>query len=172
MKKLVYAIVPLAALTLASCEKDPIGGTATEKVSGQWYVECLGIDADGTILFEDADLFDIGKFWVTTFNTAANDADSIFIQDVFGAIWDFKIKVAVDQAAGTFGITAGENLQYPCTADITNGKILYGAAKTPSGQPADSIVFDILFDDDPYAGIYYDRMRVTGLRYTGLAADD
>ena len=172
MKKLVYALVALATLTLASCEKEPIGGTETEQVAGQWYVECLGIDNDGTILFEDADLFGIGKFWVITFNTASNDVDSIFVQDVFGALWDFKVKVAVDQSDHTFGITSGDNLQYPCKADITNGKILFDAAKTPSGQPADSIVFDILFDDDSYAGVYYDRLRITGIRYTGLAADD
>lgn len=172
MKKLVYAFVALATLTLASCEKEPIGGTETEQVAGQWYVECVGLDTDGSVLYEDADLFGLGKFWVITFNTASNTADSMYIQDVFAAFWDFKIKVAVNQSAGTFGITGGENLQYPCTADITNGKILYGAGKTPSGQPADSIVFDILFDDDDYAGVYYDRLRITGIRYTGLAADD
>lgn len=173
MKKVLYAILALATLTLASCEKDPIGGTATEKMAGQWYVECIAIDGDGTVLYEDADLFGIGKFWLLTFNTAANNKDTLFIQDVDGACWDFKLKVACDQAADTFGIIAGENLQYaPCNADVTNGKILRGAGKTPSGAPADSIVFDILFDDDSYAGVYYDRLRITGIRYTGLVNDD
>ena len=172
MKKFVYAIVALATLTLASCEKDPIGGTATEKMAGEWYVQVQGVDASGNLLYEDADLYGIGNFWLLTYNTAANDKDSLFIQDVDGAFWDFKVKVACNQEDDTFGIIGAENLQYPCNADVINGKILRAAAKTPSGQPADSIVLDILFDDDPYVGVYYDRLRITGYRYTGLKADD
>ena len=53
MKKVLYAILALATLTLASCEKDPIGGTATEKMAGQWYVQVQGVDAAGTVLYED-----------------------------------------------------------------------------------------------------------------------
>lgn len=172
MKKVFYAIVALAALTLTSCDKDPIGGTATESMAGQWYVNVQGLDTDGSVLYEDEDLFQIGNFWLLTYNTADNDLDSMWIRDVDKAFWDFQIKVGCNQANATFGIAQGDDILNGITAEITNGKILYGAAKTPSGMPADSIVFDVLFSDDPYAGLYYDRLRVTGYRYTGLANDD
>ncbi|MBQ7530632.1 MAG: hypothetical protein IJT12_02880 [Paludibacteraceae bacterium] len=184
MKKILYAILALATLTLASCEKDPIGGTATEKMAGQWYVQVQGVDAAGTVLYEDEDLYGIGNFWLLTYNTAANTADSMWISDVDGAFWEFQVKVACNQSAGTFSAAAGEDILNGATAVITNGKILYGAAKTPSGMPADSIVFEVLFDDDPYAApneealganfkfALYDHLRVSGYRYTGLANDD
>ena len=172
MKKVLYAILALATLTLASCEKDPIGGTATEKMAGQWYVQVQGVDEDGAVLYEDEDLFGIGNFWLLTYNTAANDADSMWISDVDGAFWEFQIKVGCNQADQTFSIAAGPDILNGITADITNGKILNKAATTPSGMPADSIVFEVLFSDDPYAGVYYDHLRVSGYRYTGLANDD
>ena len=59
------------------------------------------------------------------------------------------------------------------TFTLTNGKILKGAATTPSGMPADSIVFEVKFSDDKYPATYgYDRYRVSGYRYTGLVNDE
>lgn len=176
MKKVYLAILALATLTFASCEKDPIGGTATQKMAGQWYVLCQAIDEDGSVLYEDEDLFGIGQFFIHTYNTATNGVDSMFVQDMPGlqdnAFWGFQVKVACDLAQDTFNVTGGDDLINGATVDITNGKILRGAAKTPSGMAADSIVFDVLFSDDTYAGVYYDRLRVTGYRYTGLVNDD
>jgi len=172
MKKLFYAMMALATLTFASCEKDPIGGTATQDMAGQWYVNVQGLDTDGSVLYEDEDLFGIGNFWLLTYNTADNKAGEMWISDVDGAFWEFQVKVNCDLAAKTFSAKESEDILNGITADITNGKILFGAATTPSGAKADSIVFDVLFSDDPYAGLYYDRLRVTGYRYTGLAADD
>ena len=172
MKKVLYAILALATLTLASCEKEPVGGTATEKMAGQWYVQVQGVDAKGAVLFEDEDLFGIGNFWLLTYNTSANSADSMWVSDVDGAFWEFQIKVGCDQANETFGVKAGADILNGITADITNGKILRQAATTPSGAKADSLVFEVLFSDDPYAGVYYDHLRVSGYRYTGLANDD
>jgi len=177
MKKLYFAIVAAAALMFVSCEKAPIGGTAVEKLSGQWYVSVQGINTDGSVLYEDEDLFELGKFVLITYNTAANDLDSIWIQnvDLFGGslvFLNFKVKAHCDINAGTFEIAGGPDQQHGSSVDITNGKILRGAAKTPSGMPADSITMDILYSDDPYVGVYYDRLRITGYRYTGLAADE
>lgn len=173
MKKILFSVLMLGVVLLSSCKKTPVGGTATESLAGQWYVEVLGIDENGAVLYEDEDLYGLGFWHLLTYNTSENTEDSMWIQDVDGAFWDFKVKVGCDLANETFSINEGENQQYsPCKVTITNGKILKGAAKTPSGMPADSIVMDILYDDDPYAGMYYDRLRISGYRYTGLAADD
>lgn len=185
MKKIFFALVALASFTLVSCEKKDVGGTAVEAMSGQWYVTVQGIDVDGTV-YTDDELFQFGSFIILTYNDADNSPDKLFIQDTPNAdgnyFWNFKVKADCDANAGTFGILGGEDYQYGISVDITNGKILKGAATTPSGMPADSIVFDILFDDDPYAapnkgipgweGAYYDHLRMTGYRYTGLEADE
>jgi hypothetical protein len=49
------------------------------------------------------------------------------------------------------------------------------AATTPSGMPADSIVFYVQFTDDDlsYQEAYgYTRYKVSGYRYTGFTADE
>ena len=38
MKKILTIALALVSLAFISCQKDPIGGTATQEVSGQWYV--------------------------------------------------------------------------------------------------------------------------------------
>ena len=43
-----------------------------------------------------------------------------------------------------------------------------GAATTPSGMPADSIVYMIQFDDDPNELTY----KISGFRRTGFPNDD
>ena len=77
------------------------------------------------------------------------------------------------------------DVENACNITITDGKILNGAATTPSGMPADSIVFYVEFDDDyspvdetmtdyEYTPTLYGfkNYRVSGYRYTGLANDD
>lgn len=181
MKKLVYAIVALATLTLASCEKDPIGGTATEKLAGQWYVQVDGYDTKGdSVVIAD---FNDGRFILLTYNTAANEPNKLFVNDQ-GNFWDFIVRIDCDVNTLTFGSsTSAQNESYDCQVTLTNGKIIPGGATTPSGQKADYIQFDINFDDDDLAsygmpgvsyGDYYgfDVYRVSGWRYTGLVNDD
>lgn len=75
------------------------------------------------------------------------------------------------------------DVENACNITITDGKILNGAATTPSGMPADSIVFYVEFDDDYTEDdegnpVYvpeaygFKNYRVSGYRYTGLANDD
>ena len=51
---------------------------------------------------------------------------------------------------------------------VANGKILENAAKNEHGMPTDSIVFEIFFDDDKYAGTYWTRLRATGRKHSGF----
>lgn len=181
MKKLIFAIVALAALTLASCEKDPIGGTAVEAMAGQWYVQVDGYDTEADeVVIED---FNDGRFVLLTYNTSKNEPNKLYIDDR-GNFWEFKVQVNCDLNTLTFGAADPvENEAYPCGVTLTNGKIVLGGTTTPSGQKADYIQFDINFDDDDLEvygmpgvsyGDYYgfNVYRVHGWRYTGLVNDD
>lgn len=171
----------ISGLFLAtSCEKDEIGGTATEKMAGEWYVTCVAIDASGNLMYTDDELFGLGQFHLDTYNTAADDVDSMWIDDnknmYLNSTYDYSIKtkIAIDLNSETFSIADATN-GYNSTKiiTITDGKILKGAATTPSGMPADSIVFTVSFSGDPLPSIYgYTAYRVAGYRYTGFTNDN
>ncbi len=170
MKKLLYLFV--VALAFSSCEKDKVGGTATESLAGEWYVTASQVDDNLEVVWDD--LFGVGQFFVNTYNTAANVSDEMWVSDMQN-FWDFSVKVSCDVNALTFtsnGAVANQAYE-DCDVTIEGGKILYGAATTPHGTPADSIVFYVSFSDDPYGPYYgYSKHKISGYRYTGLASDD
>jgi hypothetical protein len=179
MKKIfLYTMILASGLFAASCEKDEVGGTATEDMAGEWYVTVTAVDENDNVVYEDADLFGIGNFHLDTYNTAANGTSEMWIDDneIF---WGFKVKINIDLAAKTFHVAAAQNLSpvysdpEECLVTITNGKILYGAATTPSKMPADSIVFNVSFsDDNPPEVNGYANYRISGYRYTGFKNDE
>ena len=174
MKKifLITAILISGLLFTNSCKKDEIGGTATEDMAGEWYVTVVAVDASDNIVYTDDELFGLGRFHLDTYNTSSNVASQMWVTD-YGTFWDFLVKLDVDNNSKTFQVTDGQNESYDSKVTVTNGRILYGAATTPSGMPADSIVFNVSFDDDPYPSAYgYANYRVAGFRYTGFTADE
>ncbi len=170
MKKILYLFI--ATLFFASCEKDEVGGTATQSLAGEWYVTASQVDDDLNVVYDD--LFGVGQFMVNTYNTAANVASEMWVSDM-GNFWYFAVKVDCDTKALTFssnGAVANQSYE-DCDVTIEGGKIMYGAATTPHGTPADSIVFYVSFSDDPYPAYYgYSKHMISGYRYTGLASDD
>jgi hypothetical protein len=86
-------------------------------------------------------------------------------------IWQFKVRTKVDVANLTFDAPdVVANYYYDSDGvKIKNGKVLHGAARTPSGMPADSIVFYVGFGDDSPAFSMY---KVAGYRRTGFTADE
>lgn len=173
-KTILYVILLVCGLVfLPSCEKDEIGGTETEQMAGQWYVVADAIDANGNVVYTDDELFGIGHFHLDTYNLSSNSPTEMWIDDG-GNFWDFKTKINVDLKSMTFSSTAdSQNVSYDSKLTIKDGKILKGAATTPSGMPADSIVFTVSFDDDPYPSqLGYAAYRIAGYRYTGFAGDD
>ncbi len=174
MKKifLIIALLVSGILLNTSCKKDEIGGTATESMAGEWYVTAVAVDANGDLVYSDDDLFGIGNFHLDTYNTADDGTTKMWINDN-GNFWDFKVKMDINLDAMTFSVTEGQNESYDSKVTITNGKIMYGAATTPSGMPADSISCIVSFDDDPYPAAYgYAAYRVAGYRYTGFTKDE
>lgn len=174
MKRTLYLFMMMAGLFLTACEKDEVGSTATEKVAGEWYVTVDLVNADGSLVYTGEEFFALGKFIVNTYNTAANVSNEMWVDDL-GNFWDFKVKTQSDVNALTF-MTNGAvaNTSYEgCDVTITEGKILPKAATTPHGTPADSIVFYVSFSDDDYPDKFgYDKYKISGYRYTGLASDD
>lgn len=279
MKKIVYLFA--LVLLFASCEKNEIGGTATEAMSGQWYVHIEAVDENGDVVFTKEDMAEFYElesvnFIVLTYNTSDNSSDVLFVDDLAN-FWTFKTKtdcnlslltfaapdpnkyvyaieyggedgeeyaynnfyykagkfdaekwkwykegvkkyeagsiekdsldkmlteyfeVATDTVSAEYftkyagkdfeiGIDLkgdGPDVKNACNITITDGKILKGAATTPSGMPADSIVFYVEFDDDytqldeesdkveytPTA-FGFKNYRISGYRYTGFTNDD
>ena len=171
MKKIVYSILAVAAIAMASCGKEEPVMTATEPLAGQWYVTFDAVDEDGNVLYKDP--YEVGRLLTATFNTAANTTNQMWVSDL-NKFWKYQVKVNCDVNTLTFSSADWvDNYTYDCKVKITDGKMLKGAAKTPSGMPADSIVYYVQFSDDELAEEgYWDMYRVSGFRYTGFVADE
>ena len=177
MKKVLYFAALLFAITLTSCEKDEMGGTATEATAGQWYVTVDAADENGNLVEGYEDLFGIGRVIMLTYNTSSNNPSEMIVDDL-GNFWQFKVKVATDQQALTFSTNTTENNNLVAdyediNVQISGGKILPQAGHQNNGSPADSIVFYVSFsDDDCPEQLGYKNYRVSGVRYSGLVEND
>lgn len=164
MKRLIYLAVFMMALFVSSCTKDEIGGTATQSLAGEWYVQANVVKADGTVM---QDPYGLGRFKINTYNTAANSADTLWINDN-NNFWKFSVKCGCDLKNSTFAIKdAANHSGDPITINVTNGKVLTMAGKQNNGAKADSITMDIEYSDDP--GTIY---RLEGVRYSGLTENN
>lgn len=163
-----------AGVAFTSCEKEEIGGTATESMAGDWYVTCDAVDENGDVVPGFEDLFGLGRFHILTYNTAANTGDQLYVDDL-GEFWEFKVKATSNINAMTFatnGAVANEAYE-DCDVTITGGKILPKAGRQNNGSPADSIVFYVSFSDDDYPAAYgYANYKISGIRYSGLEEND
>ncbi len=158
MKNKILIFFAFVALGLMSCDlgDDPaVGGTATQAMAGEWWV---------TFSIGGEDL--TGYTLTTTSNTAANSTSEFLVTDNANA-WDYKVKCPINLDAKTFSGTSLANLTYDITVNITDGKILPGAATTTGGNVTDSIYFKVEFSDDP--GNLYE---VAGYRRTGFLEDE
>lgn len=162
MKKYIILLFATLSLSLTGCEETDIepGGTAVEKMAGTWYVTWEAKDAQGVW----QDILG-GTVEVDTYNTAANIPTEMWLYETY--MLDIPLKVSTHYDARTFEmaettITVGDA---PMTLSITDGKVLEGAATTPSGMPADSIVFFVNIQGD-------DTYKVAGFRRTGFAEDE
>ena len=151
MKKYLVLLFTALAVSFTSCdnETEP-GGTAVEKMAGDWWVTA-------TVMQNGNEVGDsgVGHFQMYTYNTAANVPTEMWLEDG-GNFRNYKVRVNVDYNARTF--TTNDFVE---GVRITEGKIMEGAATTPSGMPADSIVYMIQFDD-----------KISGFRRTGFPNDD
>lgn len=162
MIKKIYSAGALfvgAALLFSACTKDPeVGRTATEEMSGEWFVEYY--DAAGHALTDHTT--------ISTYNTSDPASNQVWVDDP--DIWPFKAKFDVDAQALTFKAMSG-------AVDIANGnglkikvlegKVLPKAGKSKSGNNVDSIYLKVEFSDDP--GTVY---QIKGHQRTGFFEDE
>lgn len=167
MKKYLILLFAALSFSLTGCEETDVepGGTAVEKMAGAWYVTWEQKDAQG--VWQDVLG---GTVEVDTYNTAANVPTEMWLKETY--LLNTALKVATDYAGRTFGMsetTIAVNEKTwgapKITLSITDGKVLEGAATTPSGMPADSIVFFVNVQGD-------DTYKVAGFRRTGFAEDE
>ena len=97
----------------------------------------------------------------------------MYVSDL-GNFWDYTVVVNADCNNLTFSSNGEvQNEAYDCKVNIEGGKMLPGAATTPSSMPADSLVYYVSFSDDEYPATYgYSKYKVSGYRRTGFAADE
>ena len=156
MKKVLYLATMLLCMAITSCQKEDIGGTATESLAGDWYVEA---SVDGNVIY--------GPFHLFTYNTSSNNPNEIWVDDL-GNFYTFKVKATGDVNGLTISAASVQNQNGDdITVSITNGKILKNGGVQNNGSPADLITMDVEYSDDP--GTIY---HLEGVRYSGLVEND
>ena len=162
---------------LTSCEKEDIGGTATESMAGEWYVTVDAADANGNVVEGFEDLFGLGKIHVLTYNASDNNPNVLIVDDLQN-FWAFKVKTNCDQNTLSFATSTSDNNNLvtdyeDINVTITGGKIIKNGGVQNNGSKADYIEFYVSFSDDPYPAAYgYANYKVSGVRYSGLAEND
>ncbi|WP_276482766.1 lipid-binding protein [Paraflavitalea pollutisoli] len=159
MYKVSFAgLLLVAALSLAGCEKDEdIGGTAVEKMAGEWWVQ---LSINNTLVVPN-------YYRILTYNTADNSGSQFWIDDQ-QRLWPFKFKSDVNISGQTFSVTNATSEYSNIKITVQNGKVLTGVSKGPvSLAVTDSIYFEAQFTDDP--GVTY---QLHGYRRTRFSEDD
>lgn len=156
MKKYVVVLFALLSFSLIGCNDDDDNTQDVLETTGDWWVT-VNIFDNGQ---EYVDPYGVGRIPLSTYATEANVATEMWVDDL-EEFWDYKVIVNVDDKAGTFSTDGfALNYSYDSTVKITEGKVLKGAATTPAGVVADSIVFFVEFSDDNDGYLY----KVSGFR--------
>lgn len=136
MKKVLYFAALLFCAGMTSCEKEEIGGTATESMAGQWYCTVDAVDDSGNPITQTADGqpndgenyfgLDNPRTIILTYNTSGNSATEMWVDNMgignfaadyanywqrygFYPTYTIKTKVSIDQNALTFKSVESEN---------------------------------------------------------------
>lgn len=177
MKKVLFFATLLLCMGLTSCEKEEVGGTATESMAGEWYVTVDAADANGNVVEGFEDLFGLGKIHVLTYNASDNNPNVLIVDDLEN-FWGFKAKTNCDQKTLSFSTSTSENNNLvdgyeDINVTITGGKIIKNGGVQNNGSKADYIEFYVSFSDDAYPAAYgYANYKVSGVRYSGLEEND
>ncbi len=159
----IHILLILLFTGFMACEKmeeyEPEKGPVWP-VSGEWWVT-WEFDLGGTV----ADHFGFGHVRFLTYNTAANNADSIWCWD-YGQFWDMKVKTGLNLPNRAFSVTEGKNKAYDSRVTIQNARVY-------EREDGDSIYMEILFNDDAdwttgTPSPYHNTYIVSGRRVRGF----
>lgn len=163
MKNHKILILLLAVVLISfniSCKKDQeIGGTAMQKMSGDWYVTVNGDEENG-------------YFSMFTYNTSDNSSTQMWLHSDRlrdeGVLIAIKGKISADVNGMTFSGTDIANTGLSATANprfsIANGKVITNGTVGPvSNTPTDLISFDLTI-----GGVTY---KIEGYHKTGFVED-
>ena len=169
MKKILLSLVILTGALFASCEKEEIGGTATQSLAGDWVCTVYL----GSVTDEGTDWTAIYGLDLLTYNTSANVSNELWLNDS-KSFWGTLCKVNCNAGALTFGVKDSiyTDLYYEVGQKIWGGKVTPKGAVGPTGAKVDKIEYYIQFEDDqddngdpdPFGTTYY----VVGYRRTGF----
>lgn len=187
MRKYILLSFIALATTFVGCDvetNEEPGGTAVEKMAGTWTVTFEQSVDEYNAIFEGAanpglesktpaeldniewaDIYGSGKLTIMTSNTAANIPTEMWLID--NSFWGTQVRCSVNYGERTFE-SRNQTPYEGCTMDVIGGKVLEGAATTPRGVPADSIIAYVKYSDDQYGFTY---MKMSGYRYTGYSED-
>jgi hypothetical protein len=185
MKKYISMMLLALSFGFVSCDvetNEDAGGTNVEKMAGHWTVTFYKSGTHMDLTTKTGAALDTLTDWsaasskvsIYTFNTADNLNNIMWFSDYPAkssdySFWQYKIKVNVNYGAETFSCDTIANTSYDgCNITVVGGKILPGAATTPRGAKADSIVAYVQFSDDSAPIVY----KMSGYRYTGFSADN
>ena len=164
-------LLAFVAFILSSCDKkeDFINEKSmVVEIAGEWYVHY-----DHPVYGSDP--FEAGYTSLITYNTSADDGQEIWINDE-GNFWNYQVKIPVDISTLTFGSTdtaINAVSGYDIKVLVRNGKVIKEVSVRPSGAVADSIYFELWFEDlEGSTGIVSDTLIVSGYRRTGFLEDE
>lgn len=147
---------------MSSCKKKlEVGGTAVQKMSGDWIVL---IDDDR----------EEGNFIISTFNTSDNSSTQLWIQantltteadGNFGIKGKINVDLNAMTISGTNIANIGRSAAANPTFNISNGKIVTNGTVGPgSNTPTDLISFDLTVRGKTY--------KIEGYHQTGFLEDE
>jgi len=170
MKNNTLLIIFIVLTSLACDKKDDFINeeSGVVELAGEWYVHY-----DHPVY--GADPFGVGYTSVITYNTSFDDGKEIWINDQ-GNFWAYQVKIPVNVTSLTFGSqdTVVNHIDgYDIKVLVRNGKIIKNASKRQSGAIADSIYYELWFEDlEGQTGIASDTLLVSGFRRTGFLEDE
>lgn len=191
MKKYILLGAFIASLFIGACSPytdEKPGGVAIQDLCGTWVM--TPVASYGEFMWKNygdsdyvnmdlgpmsksqldavndwLDIHGMGTTVFRTYNTSNNDIDSLWFDD--DNFWGEKFKIGCDYGKLSFGgDTVASNSGSGCEATIRFGQVLKGAATTPRGQKADSIIVYVYYNDG-----YDVTYKFSGFRYTGYSAD-
>jgi hypothetical protein len=168
MKNNILILAAFVAFVLGSCKTEDIdpGAAANNDLSGEWFVEY-----NHSVYGHDP--FGVGYTRLLTATSASQAANELIITDEEN-FWEFRVKARMDVSSKTFG--SADTLRdyiHDIKVLVRNGRIIEDAVTTTAGAVADSIYFEVWFEDlEGATGIPSDTLFVSGYRRTGFLEDE